>query len=55
MTSEEARAETLMAGRMFRVVPLPLGLVIFLAQVAIGILLFAVFQEYVPRELRAGD
>lgn len=31
--------------------PYPLGLAIFLAQLATGIVLFAIFQEYVPSEL----
>lgn len=42
-------------GGAYRLVPLPLGLVIFLLQVAVGIVLFAIFQQYVPRELGAGD
>jgi len=35
--------------------PLALGLSIALVQVALGIVLFASFQEWVPRELDAGD
>ena len=35
--------------------PYPLGLAIFLVQVAIGILLFATFQEWVPTALGTSD
>lgn len=35
--------------------PYPLALAIFLVQVALGILLFATFQQWVPGELGAGD
>ncbi len=41
--------------RTYRTVPAPLGLVVFLSQVGLGIVLFAVFQEYVPKRLGAGD
>jgi MFS family permease len=39
--------------RLYREFPIPLGLVVFLVQAALGIVLFAAFQEYVPRELGA--
>jgi len=39
----------------FRRYPLPLALAILLVQGALGILLFAVFQEWVPHELGASD
>lgn len=35
--------------------PVPLALVILLVQVALGVLLFATFQEWVPETLEAGD
>ena len=41
--------------RAYRRVPAPLGLVVFLAQIGLGIALFAVFQQYVPEGLGAGD
>jgi len=41
-------------GGLYRRYPLPLGCVVFLVQVGLGIVLFAVFQEYVPGELGAG-
>lgn len=41
--------------RLFESYPYPLGLAIFLVQIAIGIILFAVFQELVPSRLGAGD
>ncbi|MCA9830660.1 MAG: MFS transporter [Dehalococcoidia bacterium] len=40
---------------LFRNYPYPLGLTVFLSQVALGVVLFAVFQEYVPAGLGAGD
>jgi MFS family permease len=39
---------------LYRSFPVPLGIVVFLAQVGLGIVLFAVFQEYVPGQLGAG-
>lgn len=39
----------------FRRYPLPLALAILLVQGALGILLFAVFQEWVPREFGTAD
>ncbi len=41
--------------RGFRRYPLPLALAILLVQVALGILLFATFQEWVPRTLGTTD
>ena len=41
--------------RLFGSFPYPLGLAIFLVQIAIGTVLFAVFQEFVPSQLGAGD
>lgn len=41
--------------RLYRTFPYPLGLAILLVQIAIGIVLFAVFQEFVPSELGASD
>ena len=38
-----------------RQAPYALGLAIFSAQVALGIVLFAIFQEFVPNELGASD
>lgn len=40
---------------LFRDFPYPLGLAIFLVQIAIGIVLFAVFQEFVPSQLGTSD
>lgn len=41
--------------RGFRAYPFPLGLAILLVQAALGIVLFATFQEWVPRHLGGGD
>ncbi|WP_322796810.1 MFS transporter [Tepidiforma sp.] len=41
--------------RGFRAYPFPLGLAILLVQAALGILLFATFQAWVPRHLGGGD
>ncbi|MGE0600464.1 MAG: MFS transporter [Dehalococcoidia bacterium] len=41
--------------RGFGKYPYALAFVVLLVQVALGILLFATFQEWVPSELRAGD
>lgn len=41
--------------RFFGAFPWPLGAVVFLVQVGLGIILFAVFQEYVTAELGTGD
>jgi MFS family permease len=43
------------AYRFFGRFPVPLGFVVFFVQVGIGIILFAIFQEYVTRELGTGD
>lgn len=43
------------AGRLFRFFPLPLGLAIFLIQISIGIILFSVFQEFVPNQMGTTD
>jgi MFS family permease len=43
------------AYRFFGRFPVPLGLVVFLVQIGIGIILFAIFQEYVTEELGTGD
>jgi MFS family permease len=40
---------------LYRWQPLPLGLVVVLVQIALGLVLFAVFQQYVPNRLDAGD
>ena len=44
-----------LAGWQFARVPYPLGLVVFLVQVGLGIILFAAFQEYVTAELGGND
>ncbi len=49
--SEPASATTRRRVRL----PYPLALSVFLVQVAVGIVLFSLFQEYVPRQLGAGD
>jgi MFS family permease len=40
--------------RLFARFPLPLALAVFLAQIGLGMVLFAAFQEYVPRHLGVG-
>ncbi|MFQ5380122.1 MAG: MFS transporter [Dehalococcoidia bacterium] len=49
MVSATIRAEPL-----YSRYPLPLGIAVFLAQVALGIVLFSTFQDYVPRALGVG-
>ncbi|HJP41106.1 MAG TPA: MFS transporter [Dehalococcoidia bacterium] len=39
---------------LFSRYPLPLGGAVFLLQVALGLILFATFQDYVPRKLEVG-
>jgi MFS family permease len=46
-------AVVVVANRLYRAFPIPLGAVVFLVQLALGIVLFATFQEYVPGELGA--
>jgi MFS family permease len=40
---------------LFRHVPIPLGFSVLCVQVAIGIMLFGIFQQHVPENLGAGD
>lgn len=47
--------QAIVQGPLFRQYPYPLGLTVFLSQVGLGVVLFAVFQEYVPANLGAGD
>jgi MFS family permease len=42
------------ASRLYRWMPIPLGLAVFFAQAGLGVVLFAIFQEYVPNGLHAG-